>query len=141
MRRADNGAMVRFAVALAASLALAVPAFADGPIATADPGATPPASTDTPAPLPDHNGASMPVPASEVMGPCGPEKIGADGKPQKTAHGEIDAGVDSRGGHMVSGTVCKPVGDNGGYVEVSAGTASADNGGYERGGRGPTRRP
>jgi hypothetical protein len=46
------------------------------------------------------------------MGPCGPLQT-ADGKPDKSAHGEIHAGVGTHGYRNIGGAVCKPIGENG----------------------------
>jgi hypothetical protein len=45
-------------------------------------------------------------------GPCGGPAKTADGKTDKTPHGEVWAGVGTRGYRDVGGAVCVPVGDN-----------------------------
>ena len=45
-------------------------------------------------------------------GPCGGPAKTADGKTDKTPHGEVWAGVGTRGYRDIGGAVCVPVGDN-----------------------------
>ena len=46
------------------------------------------------------------------MGPCGPATT-PDGKPDKSAHGEVSVGVGTNGYRHIGGAVCKPIGENG----------------------------
>jgi hypothetical protein len=52
------------------------------------------------------------------MGPCGPEKVTADGKTETKAHGFVEAGVGTGGYRHIAGGVCKPLA-NGGAIAVS----------------------
>ena len=45
-------------------------------------------------------------------GPCGGPARTADGKTDKTPHGEVWAGVGTRGYRELGGAVCMPVGDH-----------------------------
>lgn len=103
-------------------LVVAAPAWADGPIATAGNPAqmSAPQPADAAPPLPTDPsltaGAGQPL----VMGPCGPTKAKADGAPDSSPHGEVEAGVGTHGYRELAGSVCKPIGDTG-AVSVSVG--------------------
>ena len=105
---------------LSATLALLLApgfALADEAIHTA------PATQSLPAPAPvtplDDVGAATGDDGSGVrMGPCGPEKVGEDGKTETKAHGFVEAGVGTRGYRHLAAGVCKPLA-NGGAIAVS----------------------
>ena len=55
-------------------------------------------------------------------GPCGGPAKTADGKTDKTPHGEVWAGVGTHGYREAGGAVCVPVGDNGAVsIAIDAG--------------------
>jgi hypothetical protein len=116
---------------LAAILLLcAVPAWAEGPIATTSSAqASAPQPSAAPPPLPASQGVAgdgQPV----AMGPCGPEKVKPDGTLDTAPHGEVSAGVGNHGYREIGGAICQPVGQNG---AVSVGIdATQGNWGYGR---------
>lgn len=104
---------------LLSALFLAGPALADGPISTAPgAGSAAPQPATPPAPLPLSDGGFADGP-QVAMGPCGPEKVGPDGKLDTAPHGEIEAGVGTQGYRHVAAAVCQPIGQNA-AVAVSA---------------------
>jgi hypothetical protein len=46
------------------------------------------------------------------MGPCGGPARKEDGKPDRSPHGEVWAGIGSHGYRDIGGVVCAPLGDN-----------------------------
>ena len=50
--------------------------------------------------------------ALRPMGPCGGPAIKENGKPDRSPHGEVWAGVGSHGYRDIGGVVCAPLGDN-----------------------------
>jgi hypothetical protein len=92
-------------------LIVAGPALADPPIATARGDAPAQAPADTP-PL-DAQGQTADDAPQARLGPCGPQTIGADGKPDTRARGEVDVGVGTHGYRRVALHACKPIGDAG----------------------------
>ncbi len=108
----------------------ASPAFAEGPIATADAsqaGAPQPSTTAPPLPPGGEgvDGDGQPI----VMGPCGPTHAKPNGQPDSAPHGAVEAGVGTHGYRHVAGTVCKPIGPTG-SVTVSVG--ETQGGGWGR---------
>jgi hypothetical protein len=94
-------------------LACAAPAWADGPVSTTSAAqASAPQPSDVPPPLP-ANSAAMHGAQPVAMGPCGPEKVKPDGTLETAPHGEVVAGVGTRGYRELGGTICQPVGQNG----------------------------
>jgi hypothetical protein len=64
------------------------------------------------------------------IGPCGGPAKTADGKPDKSPHGEVWAGVGTRGYREIGGVACVPLGENGAVtIAVDAGQI---NGGHRR---------
>src|SRR5262249_38079481 len=59
-----------------------------------------------------------------AMGPCGPERVRADGALDRAPHGQVEAGVGTQGYRHLAAAACQPVGDNG-AVSVSAGASQA----------------
>jgi hypothetical protein len=93
-------------------LLVAAPAWADEPMSTSSAAATAaPQPTAAPPPLAEQGvgGGSPPM----AMGPCGPEKVKADGALETRPHGEVEAGIGTHGYRYIGGTVCQPVGQNG----------------------------
>ena len=88
-------------LAIVLFLSLAGPALADEPIATAP-------TTGPAAPKPDQD-LRPPL----AMGPCGPEKVKADGSLETAPHGEVSVGAGSRGYREIGGAACQPIGQNG----------------------------
>jgi hypothetical protein len=111
--------MVRLAVVASIFSLLAGAASAQEAIPTAQ-GATPPDTSKEPPPAPL---GARPVEALAPMqpGPCGTgptpkmAPLDANGEPQvdTSPHGEMYAGVGTRGYREVGGTVCVPVGKSG----------------------------
>jgi hypothetical protein len=104
---------MRIAVfAAAAAVVFAGPALAQGPITTA-PAAGPSAPQPTAAPPPLRAAGEAHAEEPQVaMGPCGPEKVKADGKLETKPHGEVEAGIGTGGYRHVAGVVCQPIGQN-----------------------------
>lgn len=119
------------AFAAALGLLLSAPALAQAPIATASAGPAAPQPTAAPPPLPAA-GTTFDQGPPMAMGPCGPEKIKPDGHLDTAPHGEVDAGVGTNGYREIGGSVCKPIGQDGGFVAVSAGEVQGDVGGYRK---------
>jgi hypothetical protein len=46
------------------------------------------------------------------VGPCGGPALKQDGKPDRSPHGEVWAGVGTHGYRDIGGAVCAPLGDN-----------------------------
>jgi hypothetical protein len=118
--------MHAMALATAVALFVAGPVLADDPITTA-PAAGPaaPQPTSPPPPLtPDrvHPAEDQPM----AMGPCGPEKVKADGSLATTPHGEVEAGVGTNGYRHLAGAVCQPIGQNGGAVAIGVSQTQGD---------------
>ncbi len=101
------------AFAAAAALTFAGPALAEGPISTAPAAGptAPPASTTAPPLSAAPEEADQPPPLA--MGPCGPEKVKADGTLETKPHGELEAGIGTGGYRHIGGTICQPIGQNG----------------------------
>ena len=104
-------------------LIVAGPALADPPIATGR-GDAPAQASQSPPPL-DAQGQPGDDAPPVRLGPCGPQAIGADGKPDNRAHGEVDVGVGTNGYRHVALHACKPIGDAG-AVAISVGQTQAD---------------
>ena len=114
-----------FVIAAALSLAAAA-AWADGPVSTTSSAdQNPPQPQAAAPPLADHGDGS--ATQRVAMGPCGPERVKADGKLDTAPHGEVEAGIGTRGYRHLAGTVCQPIGQNG-AVQVSASTSQAQYG-------------
>ena len=99
-------------MAAMAALTLAAPALAQAPVSTAPAAgpAAPPPTAATPA-LPDGDAPSADGPKM-AMGPCGPEKVLANGKLDTAAHGQAEVGVGTGGYRHIGGAVCQPIGQN-----------------------------
>jgi hypothetical protein len=131
MMRARSKALVAIALNMALAWALAGPGAAlaqDAPIPTAAgaPNGGAPDAGDgaggygSPLRLDDHpdDGPGFLRPA----GPCGGPAKTADGKTDKSPHGEVWAGVGTHGYREGGGVVCVPVGDQGSVtIAVDAG--------------------
>ena len=105
-----------------------------------DPATTPAEAIPTAAASPDGGAPAMADPATNdtmrlsdhidrgpdvlrPMGPCGGPLKTADGKTDMTPHGEIHAGVGSRGYREGGGAVCVPLGENAAMsIAVDAGS-------------------
>ena len=122
-------AFAAIAAALLAGSALPGAALADGPIATAGAGPAAPQPTTPPPPLSSGDDAAHQGPLM-AMGPCGPEKVKADGSLATTPHGEIEVGAGTHGYREIAGSVCQPIGQDG-AVALSIGQAQG-NWGYGR---------
>jgi len=97
----------------AVALGLAGPALADPPVASAG-GSIPAApQSSAPAPLPTEAASVTEHGDAVAMGPCGPEKVQADGKLDTRPHGEVEAGVGTGGYRHIGGAVCQPIGQDG----------------------------
>jgi len=111
----------------AAFFLFAGPALADGPIATAGgSGPEAPEPTAPQPPLPSAGSAPAMQQQPVAMGPCGPEKVKADGQLETAPHGEVEAGIGTGGYRHLAGTVCQPIGQNGAVV-MSAGYSQANS--------------
>ena len=64
------------------------------------------------------------------MGPCGPLET-PDGKPDKSAHGEVHAGIGTHGYREIGGAICKPIGENG-AIAIAVDKVDGDYGRYGR---------
>ena len=117
-----------FAMVLAAPLMIAVPALADGPLATAAGAQAAAPQPQTPAPPLQSAYPGGPGGAPVGMGPCGPEKVKPDGTLEAAPHGEVEAGAGTRGYRHLAGAFCQPLKDGG---SVSVGV-SADQWGGRR---------
>ena len=114
-------------LAIVLFLSLAGPALADEPIATAP--TTGPAAPQPSAALPP---LAPPKPDQDLrpplaMGPCGPEKVKADGSLETAPHGEVSVGAGSRGYREIGGAACQPIGQNG-AVAISIDEAQEQRG-------------
>jgi hypothetical protein len=106
-------------------------------IATAK-GVTPPDVSGDPPPPPIQPPAATNL-APVLPGPCGTgpvprvAPVNADGGPQvdRSPHGEVSVGADSRGGRYAEGSVCVPIGDKS-FVSVDVGGSKFDGGGWRR---------
>ncbi|MEI9965124.1 MAG: hypothetical protein WDM92_10840 [Caulobacteraceae bacterium] len=117
---------VRPLVLAAALCSLAVPAWAEGPIATAAAAGAPDASSNPPPAPIGRPRFSDPTDDRVRMGPCGPEAVGDDGKVAHKPHGEVGVAVGTGGYRSVEGAICQPLGDNGAVmvaVDASRGDA------------------
>ena len=106
--------MRALAFATAVALILAGPALAEGPMTTAPvagPGAPQPTAPSPPLPT-DEAGAVADQGPQMAMGPCGPEKVKADGTLETKPHGEVEVGVGTGGYRHAAGYVCQPIGQN-----------------------------
>jgi hypothetical protein len=106
-------------------LAFAAPAWADGTIATAS-GRPAPASASLPPPLDEAAPADDSGPAPPRMGPCGPVRATADGKPDQSIHGEVGLGVGTGGYREMDFAACKPIGNDGGAIAVNIEQSQGD---------------
>jgi len=109
---------MRFIVPVWLALAL-LPgaALAGEAITTASPSPGPPTAAPAP-PLQTAAEFAADNPDAVQMGPCGPETVGADGKPDHKPHGYVEAGVGTSGYRHLAAGVCKPLA-NGGAIAVS----------------------
>jgi hypothetical protein len=113
-------------LAAAAVLLLAGPVLAQPPMATAPlSGPLAPDNLPPPVPLPAEDGFTSADGQPMAMGPCGPEKVKADGTLETKPHGEVDVGVGASGYRHVAGAVCQPIGQNG-AVAVSISNTQID---------------
>jgi hypothetical protein len=116
-------------LAAAVALGLAGPVLAQAPISTA-PASGPAAPQPTAAPLPlppEDADDETPQGPQIALGPCGPEKVKADGTLETKPHGEVDAGVGTGGYRRIAGAVCQPLGQTG-AVAVSISDTQSDGG-------------
>ncbi len=120
--------MRTLALAAAAALILAGSALAQAPIATAPAsGPAAPQPTTAPLPLPPEDADETPQGPQIALGPCGPEKVKADGTLETKPHGEVEAGVGTGGYRRIAGAVCQPLGQTG-AVAVSISDTQSDGG-------------
>ena len=98
-------------------------AHADGPISTAPASQAPPAGSPAP-PLQASGDQDADAGSAVRMGPCGPQRVGADGVPETKPHGYAEVGVGTRGYRHVALGVCKPLRD-GGAVAISVSQTEA----------------
>jgi hypothetical protein len=100
-------------LAAAAALVMSGPVMADDAITTAPaagPTAPPPATSTSPLT------SAPPVVIEDpqlAFGPCGVDKVPADGSLKPRPHGEVQAGVGTNGYRHLSGAYCQPLGENG----------------------------
>jgi hypothetical protein len=142
MPRAVIKALARFPAA-PALIALACAAMAAGPtavlaeeaISTASgaPGGGAPAS-------PPFDPESGPMRLSDrvdgsdflgPVGPCGGPALKEDGKPDRSPHGEVWAGVGTHGYRDIGGAVCAPIGDHS-AVSIAVDAGQLDGWGHRR---------
>lgn len=105
--------MKRVSIPIVIAAVVASSAHAGEAIATAGgAGALPAASAPTAAPIliPDHDAFDRDI--QRAVGPCGGVAKTDGGKPDKTPHGEVFAGVGTRGYREAGGIVCLPMGDH-----------------------------
>ena len=105
--------MNRALVITLAALTLAASARAGEVIATAagaPAGAVPAASASAPILIPDRYDFDDDIVRS--VGPCGAVAKTDGGRPDKNPHGEVFAGVGTRGYREAGGVVCVPIGDH-----------------------------
>jgi hypothetical protein len=96
---------------VAAAAPTAVSAQEAIPTATGVPGeGAPPALESGPLRLSDRIDEGPDV--LRPVGPCGGPARKADGKPDKSPHGEVWAGIGTHGYRDIGGVVCAPLGDN-----------------------------
>ena len=109
----SGGAIGAFAPAALAQEAI--------PTATGAPGdGAPPTPESGPLRLSDHTDQGPDF--LRPVGPCGGPARKEDGKPDKSPHGEVWAGVGTNGYRDIGGAVCAPLGDNAALsVAVDAG--------------------
>ena len=63
------------------------------------------------------------------IGPCGGPARTEDGKPDKTPHGSVWAGVGTSGYRELGGALCVPLGDNG-ALAIAVDAGQINGGGY-----------
>ena len=105
--------MNRALIVTLAAATIAVSARAGEVIATASgapAGAVPARSTAAPILIPDRYDLGDDIVRS--VGPCGAVAKTEGGKPDKNPHGEVFAGVGTRGYREAGGVVCVPIGDH-----------------------------
>ena len=114
MNRAVIKALARPAVVcLALATALPTVGLAQEAIPTAPsaPGyGAPPAPESGPLRLSDRIDEGPDI--LRPMGPCGGPARKEDGKPDRSPHGEVWAGIGTHGYRDIGGVVCAPLGDN-----------------------------
>ena len=91
------------------------------PTASGAPGdGAPPAPESGPLRLSDRTDQGPDI--LRPVGPCGAPALKENGKPDRTPHGEVWAGVGTNGYRDIGGAVCAPLGDNAALsVAVDAG--------------------
>ena len=105
--------MKRVSISIALAVAVASSAHAGEAISTAGgAGAAPAVSAPTGAPIliSEHDAFDHDI--QRAVGPCGGVAKTDDGKPDKSPHGEVFAGVGTRGYREAGGVVCVPLGDH-----------------------------
>lgn len=121
--------MARVLALAALVAALAAPAVAQEATATARNAPPLDASANTPPPPLEARTDAGPTRQVVKIGPCTPaaplvaaqaEADEAKIEPDRSAHGEVGAGIGTNGYREVHATVCKPIGDDG-FVSISAG--------------------
>jgi hypothetical protein len=100
------------ALMLAPGFALADEAIHTAPATQSLPAAAPVTPLDEASGVGGDDGSGVRV------GPCGPEKVAADGSTETKAHGFVEAGVGTQGYRHIAAGVCKPLA-NGGAIAVS----------------------
>jgi hypothetical protein len=126
MRRAVFKALAPAVLVLACAATLTAPTAVSAqeeaiPTAMGAPGnGAPPAPQSGPLRLSDRIDQGPDV--LRPVGPCGGPAVKEDGKPDRSPHGEVWAGVGTRGYRDIGGVVCQPLGDNGALsIAVDAG--------------------
>jgi hypothetical protein len=123
--RYDGGMMRRLTLAAMLCACAALPAWADGPMATTSTAQqSAPQPQTAPPPLPPQKSAASQG-DDVAMGPCGPEKVRANGKLDTAPHGEVEAGVGTHGYRHLGGAICQPIGQNA-AVTVSVSETQGD---------------
>lgn len=137
MRRAAARALIQPIVVLACAAMAAAPTagLAQEAIPTAagapGDGAPPAAYESGPLRLSDRIDEGPDV--LRPVGPCGGPVRKEDGKPDRSPHGEVWAGVGTRGYRDIGGVVCAPLGDNAALsVAVDAGHIDGWGWGHRR---------
>jgi hypothetical protein len=103
MRTAALALALTFSLAGVAAADEAIPTAASGPA----PRSGPVADVDDPDAPPLRDVSDEPA-----MGPCGPTRRTADGKPDLSPHGQVEVGVGTGGYRHIGGVVCKPLSAN-----------------------------
>jgi hypothetical protein len=122
------------AIACVAMVGGPAPALADEAIPTASGAsagapASPPLDPDSgPLRLSDHVDGPD---ALGPVGPCGGPAFKENGKPDRTPHGEVWAGVGTHGYREIGGALCAPIGDSS-ALSIAVDAGRLDGWGHRR---------